>query len=445
MSTKVQLKRELEEAKKKMAESQQKMDDLKASLAERKMAIKMAARADGCSHCGKKGVALKLCARCKQASYCGAECQKAAWKSSHKKKCALPMDVVYKEMNAAGLADDWAGVLKWEGRMEEMMELQPDDWCLKVLDNFIGAHRQGREACTGKKEHGISVIGLEKRRVEILGKLERFQKQGELLFSIAQYHLVVCEHAEATIYLSRSQAVGAEHGFVSIQCQAGAGLSLISMLEGRDAEGMEQLRISRLAAAGLVEEVHSERLVALRGVIAVQFTSKAISLQRCLQLLFRFQLLQPPSKTSVPALEHVWEQVLAAHGGSDWRGVLKWEGRLDELMEWTSSAFVSVWRHSACDFILQYFIIAYTLGLTTTGRPELLVGMSSLQKRHAELLGEMSRFRDQGEALCDAADSLSLSGEMAQGGEYFRRARAIGVEHGFFSVEGRACEGLGKP
>jgi hypothetical protein len=364
------------------------------------------------------------------------------------------METVYKEMNAAGLADDWAGVLKWEGRMEEMMESpgQPADWCLKICTNFINAHKEERKAGTGGEEHGISVVGLEKRRVEFLGELERFFEQAELLFNIAHYHLMTCEHPdtcehkEATIYLQRSQAVGEANGFIAVQCHAGAGLSLISMLEGRDVAGLEQLRISRSAAAGLVEEDHSERLDALRAVIKAHFGTKAIGLERCLQLLFRFQLFQPLAKTCAPPLEDVWEQVLAAHGGSDWRGVLKWEGRLDELMDWTSSAFgASAWGHSACNFILQHFMVAHTLGLTATGRKELAVGISSLKIRHAEFLGKMGRYRDQGEMMCEVAESLWVSGKMAEGREYYQRARAIGAAHGFFSVEGRACEGLGKP
>jgi len=84
-----------------------------------------------CSHCGTQRAALKRCSRCKQASYCGAECQNAAWKG-HRKTC-LTLEEVLEKVRAANLRKDWRGLLKWEGRMEEMMEQQPDAFCNNIL------------------------------------------------------------------------------------------------------------------------------------------------------------------------------------------------------------------------------------------------------------------------------------------------------------------------
>jgi hypothetical protein len=85
------------------------------------LAIKTLALKETCSHCGKQSPTLKRCSNCKQVSYCGAECQKAGWKK-HKKKCAPPLSVmdVMTQVEASFYASDWEGVLKWEGRMEEL-------------------------------------------------------------------------------------------------------------------------------------------------------------------------------------------------------------------------------------------------------------------------------------------------------------------------------------
>ena len=94
-----------------------------------------------CSHCGKQRAALKRCSRCKQTSYCGARCQNAAWKG-HKKSC-VSLDDVFEKVNAAKLSEDWREVLKWEGRMDEMVEGNTDAACNNIFAMFANAHRRG--------------------------------------------------------------------------------------------------------------------------------------------------------------------------------------------------------------------------------------------------------------------------------------------------------------
>ena len=100
------------------------------------------ARTPCCANCGRVDLALKKCVRCKQASYCGAECQKAAWKQ-HKKACEPPkepLEEVRAQLNASFTAADWPGVLKWEGRLDELMEGRPDAACEQILLAFTSAH-----------------------------------------------------------------------------------------------------------------------------------------------------------------------------------------------------------------------------------------------------------------------------------------------------------------
>jgi hypothetical protein len=78
-----------------------------------------------CAHCGKQRDVMKRCSRCAHASYCGAACQHADWKE-HKTTCKTFVEV--RELfRVARTGSDWGGVLKWEGRIEELVEDQNDD------------------------------------------------------------------------------------------------------------------------------------------------------------------------------------------------------------------------------------------------------------------------------------------------------------------------------
>jgi len=56
----------------------------------------------------------------------------------------------------------------------------------------------------------------------------------------------------------------------------------------------------------------------------------------------------------------------------------------------------------------------------------------------------MQRFRDQGEAICALAGNLSRAGRDQDAAEYYQKAREVAEAHGVFSVECRACLGLGQ-
>jgi tetratricopeptide (TPR) repeat protein len=132
-------------------------------------------------------------------------------------------------------------------------------------------------------------------------------------------------------------------------------------------------------------------------------------------------------------LEEVEKRVDAALEGDDWRGVLKWEGRLEQLLEECSDAA----RNSRLDV----FRWAHSAATVSTDHALAVV---RLQDRRIEILGNMERFRDQGETMCDAAEYLVRAGKAEEAAAYYQRARDVGAAHGFFSVECKACLGLGK-
>ena len=192
-----------------------------------------------CSQCGKQRAALKRCSRCKQVSYCGAACQNAAWKG-HKKWC-VSLDDVCEKVNVANLGDDWREVLKWEGRMEDLMEKSTDADCSNILRAFANAHR-GAFKSIGNHDHSLSIVRLETRRVEVLGRMQRLRDQGDAMCSVADHLGILDKTQEAAGYYQRARKLGEAHGFFLLECESCFGLGQLAMAGGRDEEGMELLR-----------------------------------------------------------------------------------------------------------------------------------------------------------------------------------------------------------
>ena len=178
-----------------------------------------------CDHCGEgQGTALKCCSRCKDSQYCGAECQKAAWKG-HKKKCEPPsalrrtLGEFLLRLKLAHTENNWQGLLKSEGRVEELMEGRSDAGCLWILGVFEWGHGMGLKS-TGNSEHALLAIGLGKRRVELWGKMKRFRDQGTQMCSIAQDLTFLRKDGEADAYFQAARDLGSKHGFFSVECES---------------------------------------------------------------------------------------------------------------------------------------------------------------------------------------------------------------------------------
>jgi len=208
----------------------------------------MAASAESCAKCGKQGAGFKRCSRCKQACYCGAECQNADWKR-HKKTCAppVPLQDVVAKINAAGATGDWRGVLKWEGRMEELMARQSDEDCSGTLSAFSTSHHTGFHE-TGSKDHARSYAEPVERRIPLHAKLQRFRDQGDAMCSLSDMLHLLERNSEAVTWYQRARDVGAAHGFFTLESRACMGLGAAAMNEGRHEEGVALMRNALVAA-----------------------------------------------------------------------------------------------------------------------------------------------------------------------------------------------------
>ena len=241
---------------------------------------------------------MKRCSICKKAEYCGAECQKAGWKQ-HKKTCAPPLDAnsVLQKLSAALEVSDWREVLKWEGRMEELMSGQPAAMQESILAIFSTAHHYGLNA-TGSKDHAVSIVRLDEQRVELLGNMERFRDQGSCLCNLADYMCGQGKEKEGEQCYQRARDIGAAHGFFLLECTSCLGLGHIAMRQGRHEEAVLLLQ-NALAAAPLCEG--SAAVIVLREMDVLQSLTDALfvtnSVDEVEPLVERYRSLFKPGMT----------------------------------------------------------------------------------------------------------------------------------------------------
>ena len=247
----------------------------------------MAASVEICARCGKQGAGFKRCSRCKQACYCGAECQKADWKR-HKTTCAPPVTLqdVAAEIIAAQATGDWRGVLKWEGRMEELVARKSTLPCARILMAFATAYRMGFRA-TGSEDRACSYVGLAERLLPLLDKLQRFRDQGAVMCNTAEILLTLERDSEAATWFQRARDVGAAHGLFSLESLACIGLGMAANDAGRHEEGVALLRNALVAnELRMLDDIDHEQ-DALKALIHALFKTKSIDEVEPLVLRYR--------------------------------------------------------------------------------------------------------------------------------------------------------------
>jgi len=198
----------------------------------------------------------------------------------------VPLQDVATKINAAHATGDWRVVLKWEGRMEELMAAQSDEDCSRTLAVFAEAHRKEFQA-TGSKDHARSLVGLVERRIPLLGKLQRFWDQGNAVCNLSGWLRLLHRDREAATWSQRARDVGAAHGFFSLESMACVGLGEAAMEEGRHEEGVALLRNAIVAAELNELDDPTYELNALQSLIKVLF--KANSLDELEPLVLRYR------------------------------------------------------------------------------------------------------------------------------------------------------------
>ena len=114
------------------------------------------------------------------------------------------------------LSSDWEEILKLEGRLEELFAFDlPDLSKAVLLKTFMSCHTLAL-ASTGLTEHALSIARLGERRIEILGKMERFWDQGEAMCLHAASLLHAHKRDEGARWYQQARDFGALHGFFSV-------------------------------------------------------------------------------------------------------------------------------------------------------------------------------------------------------------------------------------
>jgi hypothetical protein len=97
-----------------------------------------------------------------------------------------------------------------------------------------------------------------------------------------------------------------------------------------------------------------------------------------------------------------------------------------------------------CSSILTAFSIAHHMLWQTTGSKDHARSQVGLDERRIPLLSKLQRFRDQGDAMCNLSNTLRVLERNSEAATWSQRARDVGAAHGFFSLESKACTGLGR-
>ena len=142
---------------------------------------------------------------------------------------------------------DSLDLFKWEGRIDELMDGQPDATCSAILDHFIDPHLTAMRQISSTdpssiNAHSLAAARLQERRAKLLGKMERFRDQGMVLCQVGDSLVTASKFRQASSFYQRARDVAEAHGFFSVECQACLGLGLLSVVEGRDKDGEELLR-----------------------------------------------------------------------------------------------------------------------------------------------------------------------------------------------------------
>ena len=149
---------------------------------------------------------------------------------------ALPPRKIRENMKAAAAAGDWNGILKWEGRMEELLQNQSAATSNTILDMFQQAHLMYWLDCkdAAGEEHGHQYVQLEERRIDVLGKMGSVRESAIALCDLSDNLLLIeADGEKAARFLTRAREIGAAHGFVEAESRSfSSSLLSLQVLEG---------------------------------------------------------------------------------------------------------------------------------------------------------------------------------------------------------------------
>ena len=367
-----------------------------------------------CSHCGKEGVDLKRCLRCLQSSYCGAECQKADWKL-HKKSCkpggagahaaSAPAVAQAEHLREADAVRERMTLFKaaWEGKTEEVRRLIDGGANLKATDDV--GQTVLHCALQGNK-HTLQLLLAARGDVTV--------KDGRGMTPLHVAASLGREDAVRLILDARADVAVKEdpRGLSPLHLAAFSGkervVRILRWYAGADVAALDN---AGRTAMDLCSEGSREGHEGVARVLEQELPMRA---------------------------EDVYEILMKAERTSNYRDVLKWEGRMEELLANHDDVF--------CEYVLKIFSGGHASEMVLgdgTRNVEHTGEYVRLELRRAEFQGKLGRFQEQGETLSMIGESLLFLERPEESRAVQQQSRDIGAEHGLFSVECAACCGLG--
>ncbi|KAJ1464688.1 hypothetical protein T484DRAFT_1868176, partial [Baffinella frigidus] len=124
---------------------------------------------------------------------------------------APPRSTIVRMVEKAWVSRDWAGVLRWESRLEDLLTL-PEAEHPQLIESFAVANlNQG---------HFAKAASLFQRSVQILGKLERFTEQGAAMCRVGECFLRLNDAKGAETWYQKARKLGEKHGCYAVECSA---------------------------------------------------------------------------------------------------------------------------------------------------------------------------------------------------------------------------------
>jgi hypothetical protein len=179
----------------------------------------------------------------------------------------MDIDTVEKEISAAHAKEDWKGVLKWKGRMNEIVTRSighEDEFALHILKCFYKAHDSSWNVVESSptSESGYiegsqtpSAIGHKEASVEILQQLAvvftqtgEFRKAGQCLCDMGHFLMSLDKTELAKKAYERARKIAETHGLYSIESQACLGLGGCEMSYKNYGDGVDLLRNALISA-----------------------------------------------------------------------------------------------------------------------------------------------------------------------------------------------------
>jgi tetratricopeptide (TPR) repeat protein len=143
-------------------------------------------------------------------------------------------------------ARDWPGVLRWESRLEELLTLKESANPRHFLTFALANLNQG---------HFANAARLFQRRVQLLGKLERFSDQGVDMCQVGECFLHLKEENLSETWYQKARKLGEKHGCYAVECAASLGLGRVELYLRGNEEGAEGLLRHALSVLDFVEIV----------------------------------------------------------------------------------------------------------------------------------------------------------------------------------------------